>query len=237
MIMYGVKSFTAILPNLLVLFRFLLAVLTWAALFIGWPIYGMILYTIGIATDAVDGRLARHFRATTPFGGSMDSAADKTLVIAALLGLARQNPLLIALAFAFAAREFPTFGIRSIRTRDGTQCAKVNDQYGRLRFLALHAGILFMISAAWYPFLWAIGFWTAVAATLLSYITLYLYLKRDFQNIRKAFVSDRDECDQQKDTPDSAPSQILGSKDLKPVVGKQDTGVEGRKSSSSPEKV
>src|SRR5258708_22621572 len=66
-------------------------------------------YGIGVANDAIDGRLARMTNTATPFGRAMDSAADKTLVAAPMLGLTAEGRVSTLPPLLFAARAVPVF--------------------------------------------------------------------------------------------------------------------------------
>jgi phosphatidylglycerophosphate synthase len=63
------------------------------------------LFALAVATDLLDGRVARRFGEVSPLGGLLDHAADATLVVAGLGALALRGavpaalPVLVAAAF------------------------------------------------------------------------------------------------------------------------------------------
>jgi phosphatidylglycerophosphate synthase len=75
------RTSTYIAPNLLSLFRLIIGpcFLMWAPV----PAVGvwLVLLFVAAATDLIDGYLARRFRATSPFGGALDTTADKVFIL------------------------------------------------------------------------------------------------------------------------------------------------------------
>lgn len=106
-------------PNLITLGRLALA----AAFFILLSMYrypegrvwaldaALVLFLLGVITDAVDGHLARRWNATSPFGRVMDPLCDKVLVIGALIVLAGPGFVWIDLADPLAPRRVVVSGI------------------------------------------------------------------------------------------------------------------------------
>jgi len=172
--------------NALTLGRFLCATIVFAE---GWhKMWAACLaaYAVGLVTDAVDGRLARATRTTTPFGRAMVSAADKTLAAAAMLALAAAGRLPARLVFLFVAREFAVFGLRAIRLPSGAAVAEIADAIGRVRFFVLHAGIAALLLPE-SPFMLHFGGICVVAlATFLAYASLIFYIARDWPALSAA---------------------------------------------------
>ncbi len=140
-------------------------------------------YGIGVASDAIDGRLARMTNTATPFGRAMDSAADKALVAAAMLGLTAEGRLSSWLPFLFVAREFAVFGLRAIRTNDGSTVAEISDRLGRLRFAVLHLGIIALLVPIHQTWITNGGHYATIFATVLSYVVMTYYVIRDRQRL------------------------------------------------------
>lgn len=72
------------------------------------------LFGLAALSDALDGWLARHLNAVTPFGAALDHAADKALVTASLIALvyaALTFPLVIA-ALIILVRDIAVAGLR-----------------------------------------------------------------------------------------------------------------------------
>lgn len=81
------------LPNLLSLFRLLVAPFTaWAIVRAHYPLALGLFFVAGI-TDALDGYLARRFNWGTPLGAYLDPLADKVLLVAVFLSLGAAGAL------------------------------------------------------------------------------------------------------------------------------------------------
>jgi CDP-diacylglycerol--glycerol-3-phosphate 3-phosphatidyltransferase len=78
------------------------------------------LFALAAATDYFDGRLARRWGVTTPFGSLLDTTADKLLVsgvLVALVAVGRASPWLVA---AIIGRELAILGLRAAVAVTGT---------------------------------------------------------------------------------------------------------------------
>lgn len=93
------------IPNLLSSSRYLLAMLTTAAVLSNYWLMAMVAFATAVITDLVDGYLARRNNQVTALGGLLDHSADATFVVLSLAGLAHLSmiswilPPLILLAF------------------------------------------------------------------------------------------------------------------------------------------
>jgi cardiolipin synthase len=87
----------------------------------GRPAFAALLFALAVATDLLDGRVARRFGEASPLGGLLDHAADAATVVAGLAALAWRGevspvlPLLIAGAFAQYALDSRAFAGRPLR--------------------------------------------------------------------------------------------------------------------------
>ncbi|MBF0331469.1 MAG: CDP-diacylglycerol--glycerol-3-phosphate 3-phosphatidyltransferase [Candidatus Omnitrophica bacterium] len=95
------------LPNLLTLMRFFLTCIF--VIFVqqgadsaGWA---MLVFVIAIATDFMDGYIARRYDLITPFGKIMDPMADKFLTLAAFFMLAFEGLFPLWMVVVIAVRE------------------------------------------------------------------------------------------------------------------------------------
>ncbi len=91
------------IPNVLTIMRLALAAVFFAALAMfhyaqpitpaqrNWLLLGLALFVIAAVTDALDGYLARRWKAESKFGRIMDPVCDKLLIIGALIFLAGPN--------------------------------------------------------------------------------------------------------------------------------------------------
>ena len=82
------------IPNQLTIARFWMAAILLICLsqesIVSYTI-SLVLFIVAMATDALDGWLARNKYGCTTFGKLMDPLADKVLVAVAFLGLAEQG--------------------------------------------------------------------------------------------------------------------------------------------------
>lgn len=127
-----------------------------------------------VATDALDGWLARRFGAVSPLGAALDPLADKALtlsLLAALLWVEGAAPLLVVPAAAIALREI---GVTALRARRGWGGALAVSQAGKLKTTLQFAALLCLMAAAPGAASSALGaaglamLWAAAALTLWS---------------------------------------------------------------------
>jgi phosphatidylglycerophosphate synthase len=76
------------LPNMITLCRYILSVIALIAILHHEWRAGFWLYSAAIATDFLDGLVAKKLNAQTKFGASLDKWADVTSVLTGMLGLA-----------------------------------------------------------------------------------------------------------------------------------------------------
>ncbi|MBI1923564.1 CDP-alcohol phosphatidyltransferase family protein [Candidatus Poribacteria bacterium] len=178
------KQHSITLPNQLTIIRLFLAPLAFGTYVFGshWFVLYWVafcIYVVGLATDLVDGRLARWLKATSCFGRAMDSIADKTLVSSAMIALSASDKLPAVFVLLFVYRELSISGLRTIKTPDQTTIAEIKDRWGRIRFFVLHAGMLVLL----FPLSPTVVQWSGTLAVGLSVAMAYgvssYYLKRD----------------------------------------------------------
>jgi CDP-diacylglycerol--glycerol-3-phosphate 3-phosphatidyltransferase len=143
------------IPNWLTLFRIGLVPLLVVLLIDPSP--GMVrmafaVFIVAVATDFIDGALARRLNAITDFGKLLDPLADKLLVMAALVMLATQRTQEYGdawvpgwLVVVVLAREFWVTGLRAVAASRGIVVAakqagkfKSGFQMVAIAFLFLH---------------------------------------------------------------------------------------------------
>ena len=74
-------------PNILSLLRLLLVPVFFVAIVTGRDLLAVVLLAVSTVTDFVDGQIARRFNQITRLGQLLDPAADRLLILAALIGL------------------------------------------------------------------------------------------------------------------------------------------------------
>jgi len=75
-------------PNVLSFLRLLMVPVFFVFIVVGNDVGALILLVISTVTDFIDGQIARRFNQITRLGQLLDPAADRLLILAALLGLA-----------------------------------------------------------------------------------------------------------------------------------------------------
>lgn len=177
------------LPNLLAIFRVLLAPLFFFILINSdsfdihqsWVNYfAALIFTIACVTDFFDGYIARSWNQKTKFGAIIDPLADKMLTLAGFLGLMvidRANPWAI---YLILIREFFITGFRVFMASDGVDVSASMAGKVKTTFQMIAIGFLVM------EWIFAeILLWIAVILTLYSgfeYVLKYIKEMRKRQN-------------------------------------------------------
>ncbi len=109
------------LPNALSVTRALLAIPVAAGLSLDDPPYAALagLFTLAIASDALDGVLARRLALDSALGSFLDALADKLLVFAVLAPVAGRYPQLAPAVLILASRDAVVTAYRSELLRRG----------------------------------------------------------------------------------------------------------------------
>lgn len=107
--------------NLLTASRLLLAPVLVATIAHGAATASLLVFAAAVATDLLDGRVARRFGESSPLGGLLDHATDATFVAAGLAALASVGPVppalpaLVLVAFAQYALDSRALAGRPLR--------------------------------------------------------------------------------------------------------------------------
>lgn len=179
------------LPNALTLGRIaLVPFFAWALLHgdghqIGWRFLALGFFLLAIATDRVDGQIARSRNLVTDFGKVADPIADKALIGAALLALSWLGDLPWWVTVVILGRELAITALRFVVIRHGVMPAS---RGGKLKTvlqsiaLAMFIGPTEQVLGTWAVWLaWAVLL-AAIAITLgtgIDYVVKALALRRD----------------------------------------------------------
>jgi phosphatidylglycerophosphate synthase len=128
------------------LFR-LFSVLVFAALAFGSVSRVLLasLYVFAMASDLLDGYLARKLHVTSYFGRVMDLVADKSLAVVSLLYAAERGMDLLPIAL-IATRDIVMIGMRLVIV-DGRQLLPTNRTFGGLIALLLGANTILLLNS------------------------------------------------------------------------------------------
>jgi CDP-diacylglycerol--glycerol-3-phosphate 3-phosphatidyltransferase len=169
------------LPNVLTMSRIcLVPVLVLLLLEQDEAIAAAAVFSVGMLTDALDGRIARSRSLITNFGKLMDPIADKLLVGAAFVCLAAIDRVEDWVVVLILAREALVTGMRFLAKRDGVVIAANN--LGKAKTALQTVAVLVLVLAADPYDAWVQGI---VAATVmitiasgLAYVLPYVSHRR-----------------------------------------------------------
>ncbi len=127
------------------------------------------LFVAAMATDQVDGWLARRHGRSTPLGSLLDPVADKVLVLAVLVVLVDEGVFPGWMVAAIVAREILVSGLRLAAVQKGVVIAARD--LGKLKTWSqtVAAGLGgFALAGAWGE---DVGWWALLAATVLTWLS------------------------------------------------------------------
>ncbi len=127
------------------------------------------LFCVAMATDWLDGRIARRRGTTSSLGSLLDPIADKILVVAVLVMLVEKEVAPAWMVAAIVAREFLVSGLRLAALERGIVLAARD--LGKLKTWAqAMAAALggFAAAGAWDN---AVGWWALLVAVVLTWVS------------------------------------------------------------------
>src|SRR5687768_12551082 len=133
------------------------------------------LFCVAMATDWLDGRIARRRGTTSSLGSLLDPIADKVLVLAVLVMLIEDGIWPAWMVAAIVARELLVSGLRLAALERGVLMAARD--LGKLKTWAQAAAAAlggFAAAGAWSE---AIGLWALVVALALTWISAVDYAR------------------------------------------------------------
>lgn len=178
------------LPNLLGLGRILATPVIVVLLLVdgrGTDLAAGILFALAGVSDFLDGRIARSRNQVSPLGVFMDLVADKVLVAGVLIAMVEIGLVPTWIAATILVREFLVQAVRQLAAAADVVISA--GSLGKLKTLATLAGLGFLFLAADAAsggpmaatgageLLGVIGFWTLVAATVLTVVSGIEYLR------------------------------------------------------------
>ena len=151
---------------------------------LGWRLGSTLVFAIAIATDAVDGRIARKYNLITDFGKLWDSIADKALTGMAFVGLSIVGELPWWITVLVLAREWGITWMRVAMLKYGVMAANAG---GKLKTVLQSVALLLFLPGlplmpAWLQWIAWIAMAAAVLVTLvtaLAYIREAIALRRN----------------------------------------------------------
>lgn len=130
------------LPNSITVLRFFLAIIVFAMIDRGgWWIATAVLFVIAVATDVLDGYIARKYNIVTTFGRIVDPFVDKfitTGVFLFLLPISQQSGVTAWMVIAVLAREMLVTSLRGFLEQKGHDFSASG--WGKLKMFLQCAG-------------------------------------------------------------------------------------------------
>lgn len=171
------------LPLWLTVFRLALIPFVVALLFVplpGFNIAAAVLFAVALATDWLDGWLARRWNQTSSFGAFLDPVADKLLVCAVLVMLVYRDPQWYVSLFAtvIVGRELTVSALREWMAELGERSSVAVDSLGKYKTAIQMLAIAIMMA---YLYQQDVVYYVGVAllgvASVLTMWSMTLYLR------------------------------------------------------------
>lgn len=155
------------------------------------------IFVVAIATDALDGRIARKYNLVTNFGKLWDPIADKALTGMAFVGLSILGELPWWITIIILVREWGITILRWAIMKYGVMAA---NRGGKLKTVMQSVAlIMFLPGLQFLPTVWG---WVAWAAMILCFVLTVLtgldYL-REANKMRQAYLAEHPEEAQHKE--------------------------------------
>jgi len=127
------------------------------------------IFAVAMATDWLDGRIARRRGVTSPIGSLLDPIADKVLVLAVLVMLIEDGVWPAWMVAAIVAREILISGLRLAAIERGVVIAARDLGKVKTGAQALAAGLGgFAAAGAWDE---SVGWWALLVALVLTWVS------------------------------------------------------------------
>ena len=156
-----------------------------------WRLGSTALFGLAIATDALDGRIARKYNLITDFGKLWDSIADKALTGMAFIGLSILGELPWWITVLVLAREWGITWMRVAMLKYGVMAANAG---GKLKTVLQSIALLLFLPGLPLMPLWLqwIAWLAMAAAVLLTVVTAVPYI-REATEMRRRGVAEQGE--------------------------------------------
>jgi CDP-diacylglycerol--glycerol-3-phosphate 3-phosphatidyltransferase len=132
-------------------------------------------FAVAMATDQVDGWLARRWNQTSAFGSLLDPIADKVLVMAALVMLIAEAVAPAWMVAAIIAREFLVSGLRLAAIERGVVIAARD--LGKLKTWAQALAVVVGGLAAAGAWSSDVAWWVLLVAVVLTWVSGFDYAR------------------------------------------------------------
>ena len=153
--------------------------------------WSTVVFLLAIATDAIDGRIARKYNLVTDFGKLWDPVADKALTGMAFIGLSILAELPWWITLIILVREWGITLLRWAIIKYGVMAA---NRGGKLKTVTQSIALaMFLPGLQFLPQAWGVVAWVVmIAAFILTVLTGFDYL-REANKLRATFLAEHPE--------------------------------------------
>jgi CDP-diacylglycerol--glycerol-3-phosphate 3-phosphatidyltransferase len=175
------------LPNALTLLRIFLVPLLVVVLLTrmeGHVYLGVVIFTIAVVTDYLDGFFARRRNEVTKLGILLDPLADKLLTAAAFLSLVEMDVVPAWAVMIVIARELAVTGLRNVAAGRGILIRA--SALGKAKMATQVTAILLLLLSRLFPVLRVPGLVALGVVVLLAIVSGADYFRRFWREVVKA---------------------------------------------------
>jgi cardiolipin synthase len=186
-----VSSRILTVPNVLSFIRLLLVPVFFVFIVVGHDFLALLLLVVSSITDYVDGQIARRFNQVTRLGQLLDPAADRLLILAALIGLSIRDVIPWWLAAVIVARDLMLIVLGVTLANHGYGPLPVHHLGKFATFCLFYALPILMLGQAFHQLEWItvpIGWAFALWGAFLYWWAGVLYLRETVRVIRIPLV-------------------------------------------------
>ena len=130
----------------------------------------VVVVVLAIATDVLDGVVARRLGTVSTFGVFLDLTADKVFICPILFLIAANNKSLLALAVIVTMREFLIMGVRAYAA--SAQVVIPARRYGKLKAIVMYPALILVLLEA------PAANWVLLTSVIIAVISAGDYLRR-----------------------------------------------------------
>jgi CDP-diacylglycerol--glycerol-3-phosphate 3-phosphatidyltransferase len=144
------------------------------------PLLGAVIFGVAVATDWLDGYLARRRNEVTRLGILLDPLADKLLTSAAFLSLVELDAVPAWMVMIVLGREFAVTGLRNLAANRGLLISA--SSLGKAKMVTQVVCIFLLLLGRNYPFfrpLALVSLWVVVITALVSGADYFLRFGRE----------------------------------------------------------
>ncbi|GEM_PF-1184424 len=174
------KTFIQKLPNILTTGRIVFVPIICVLMYVDTfetRLLSIICAFLACISDFFDGKLARKYKAVSPFGRCMDPIADKTLVMTLIIMLVYLEKAWVFPCVAILFREFVVSGLREFVSKESHITIHVS-MLAKIKTTTQMVALLFLMILGTNQVLKIVGNCLLTIAAILSLITSYQYIRQ-----------------------------------------------------------